>query len=111
MIAAIHQTVNPRENVHYFPSYEIMMDELRDYRFYKEDMIHPNETAINYIWDKFTTIWFSEANFQIMKQVDTIQKGLQHRPFHEKSDEHQDFLKNLNRKIETLQKEIPTISF
>lgn len=111
LIAAIHQTVNPRENVHYFPSYEIMMDELRDYRFYKEDMIHPNETAINYIWDKFTTIWFSEANFQIMKQVDTIQKGLQHRPFHEKSDEHQDFLKNLNRKIETLQKEIPTISF
>ena len=53
LIAGIHQVVEPRHHLHYFPSYEIMMDELRDYRFYAEDMIHPNQTAINYIWEKF----------------------------------------------------------
>ena len=58
LIAAIHTLVN-KQNVSYFPSYEIMMDELRDYRFYAEDMIHPNNTAINYIWGKFIDTWFS----------------------------------------------------
>lgn len=53
LLSAIHQVVESRNNTHYFPSYEIMMDELRDYRFYAEDMIHPNQTAIDYIWEKF----------------------------------------------------------
>ena len=59
LIAGIHNTINAPKNINYFPSYELMMDELRDYRFYAEDMIHPNTTAINYIWEKFTDTWFS----------------------------------------------------
>ncbi|MDY0780907.1 GSCFA domain-containing protein [Tenacibaculum sp. IB213877] len=111
LLSAIHQVVEPRKNVHYFPSYEIMMDELRDYRFYADDMIHPSEVAINYIWEKFTEAWLSDTSKEIMKEVDTIQKGLAHRPFNPNTEQHQQFLKNLQQKKETLQQAFPFIQF
>lgn len=103
LISAIHQITEPKNNTHYFPSYEIMMDELRDYRFYAEDMIHPNLTAINYIWEKFTDSWISEGSKETMKEVLTIQNGINHRPFNLNSVEHQKFLEDLNKKIQLLQ--------
>ena len=103
LIAAIHQILN-EQNVFYFPSYEIMMDELRDYRFYAEDMIHPNQTAINYIWEKFVNAWISEESKETMKEIKTIQNGLNHRPFNPSSKEHQQFLQSLQVKIKALQK-------
>ncbi len=109
--AAIHEVVNERKNIHYFPSYEIMMDELRDYRFYKEDMIHPNKVAINYIWERFKSVWISEDTESTMKTVDTIQKGLSHRPFNPNSEEHKAFLKKLEQKVKLLQEKLPHISF
>jgi len=111
LLAAIHKVTEPRNKIHYFPSYEIMMDELRDYRFYTDDMIHPNKTAINYIWEKFTDVWFSNDSLKTMKEVDTIQKGLTHRSFNPESDAHQKFLKNLEQKKETLIKAFPFIKF
>jgi len=102
LIAALHQVVEPRNHAHYFPSFEIMMDDLRDYRFYKSDMVHPNETAINYIWEYFKNTWVDEKSFQLMGEIDTIQKGLAHRPFNEASEQHQQFLENLRLKIEVL---------
>ena len=110
LIAAIHTLVN-EQDVSYFPSYEIMMDELRDYRFYAEDMIHPNKTAINYIWRKFIDTWFSEETKSIMKEIDEIQKGLLHRPFHEDSKLHQQFLLKLEQKKSSLQERLPFINF
>ena len=110
LIAAIHTLVN-EQGVSYFPSYEIMMDELRDYRFYAEDMIHPNKTAINYIWRKFIDTWFSEETKSIMKEIDEIQKGLLHRPFHEDSKLHQQFLLKLEQKKSSLQERLPFINF
>ncbi len=111
LIAAIHQTIDVRKQVYYFPSYEIMMDELRDYRFYAEDMIHPNKIAINYIWERFIATWFSEETKPIMKEIDIIQKGIAHRPFNEKSKEHQQFLQNLDLKKEKIQEQFPFIIF
>ncbi|CAM1346080.1 GSCFA domain-containing protein [Tenacibaculum crassostreae] len=111
LLAAIHQVVEPRKNTHYFPSYEIMMDELRDYRFYSEDMIHPNKTAIDYIWKKFREVWFSEDTLKTMEEVETIQKGLAHKPFNPNSEAHQLFLKKLQQKKETLIKAFPFMSF
>lgn len=111
LISAIHQVVEPRKRLFYFPSYEIMMDELRDYRFYAEDMIHPNQTAINYIWEKFAENWISESAASIMKRVDSIQKRLQHKPFNPNSEEHSKFLHTLEQDIQALQKELPYISF
>lgn len=109
LISAIHSLV--KEQSFYFPSYEIMMDELRDYRFYKEDMIHPNSTAINYIWDKFKTVWISEEALKTMDEVNVIQKGLQHKPFNPKSEAHQQFLQNLETRKEKLQSQFSHIVF
>ncbi|MCT4699277.1 GSCFA domain-containing protein [Tenacibaculum haliotis] len=111
LLSAIHQIIEPRNNTHYFPSYEIMMDELRDYRFYAEDMIHPNKTAIDYIWERFSEVWISEETQQTMKDVATIQKGLTHRSFNPTSEAHLKFLKNLQQKKETLEKAFPFMKF
>ena len=109
LITAIHQVINNKS--FYFPSFEIMMDELRDYRFYNEDMIHPNQVAINYIWDKFKTVWVSDESLKTMKDVDVVQKGLQHRSFNPKSQVHQQFLQNLEAKINTLKSQFLHIEF
>lgn len=111
LIAAIHQVVDPRKKTHYFPSYEILMDELRDYRFYKEDMIHPNQIAIDYIWSKFNSIWISENAQGIQEKVDQIQRGLNHKPFNPSSKEHQKFIASIQQKTELLQEEFPHITF
>ncbi|PQB03255.1 GSCFA domain-containing protein [Polaribacter filamentus] len=110
LIAAIHQVLE-HQNVSYFPSYEIMMDELRDYRFYAEDMIHPNKTAINYIWERFTETWFLDETLSTMKEIDAIQKGILHRPFQENTAQHQQFLKNLEAKKEKIQQQLPFVNF
>tara|TARA_R110002110_G_scaffold25114_4_gene93363 strand:- start:70 stop:1014 length:945 start_codon:yes stop_codon:yes gene_type:complete len=109
LITAIHQVINNKS--FYFPSFEIMMDELRDYRFYNEDMIHPNQVAINYIWDKFKTVWVSDESLKTMKDVDVVQKGLQHRSFNPKSQVHQQFLQNLDAKINALKSQFLHIEF
>ena len=95
----------------YFPSYEIMMDELRDYRFYGEDMLHPNQTAIDYIWIKFFENYVDEKEFGLMNQVCEIQRALKHRPFNPDSESHKKFLENLNQKINTLVNKHPNFQF
>ena len=109
LITAVNQVLS--DAVVYFPSYEIMMDELRDYRFYSEDMIHPNQTAIHYIWNKFQEVWFSPQAIKTMVEVAVIQKGLQHRPFNLKSEAHQQFLKQLDIKKAQLQAQFSHITF
>lgn len=95
----------------YFSSYEIMMDELRDYRFYATDMVHPNELAIDYIWEKFQQVWISDAVSLPMKKVAEVQKGLRHRPFSIASEQHQKFIKSLELKIKMLREEFPFMRF
>ncbi len=109
LLTAIHQLSS--KNVQYFPSYEIMMDDLRDYRFYKKDMIHPNDTAIDYIWHLFRESFFAEETQAIMTEVDQIQKGLNHKPSHQNSKQHQLFEKKLQKKIEDLSQRQPSIQF
>ena len=96
LISAIHQVTNSQ--VSYFPSFEIMLDELRDYRFYKSDMLHPNETAVEYIWQKFQHVWIASDALKTMGDVDVVQKGLKHKPFNENSEAHQKFLQQLKKK-------------
>ena len=111
LISALHQIIKKQENTFYFPSYEIMMDELRDYRFYKEDMIHPNQIALNYIWEKFYKNWLSDEAIDLKKQVIKIQRGLEHKPFNTDSNEYREFLSSLQKKIEALKKKYPHITF
>ena len=111
LISAIHQVVEHKKNLHYFPSYEIMMDELRDYRFYAEDMIHPNNIAVKYIWEKFKEVWINLEAYKTMEEVDVIQKGLQHKPFNPDSEAHNQFIHRLLERKEKLQSVFPHISF
>ncbi|WP_330444369.1 GSCFA domain-containing protein [Flavobacterium sp. C4GT6] len=112
LITAVHEIIKENSNnISYFPSYEIMMDELRDYRFYAEDMIHPNQIAIDYIWERFCESNITEETFKTMKEADAIQKGLQHRSFNPESDQHKAFLAKLEQKIIALQKKHPHIVF
>jgi hypothetical protein len=111
LISAVHQVIEPRNKVHYFPSYEIMMDELRDYRYYDQDMLHPSDTAIKYIWQKFVDTWVSSDSFPMMDQVEIIQKGLSHKPFKVDSEAHQQFLLHLKEKQQELQNQFPHIAF
>ncbi|WP_406684626.1 GSCFA domain-containing protein [Seonamhaeicola sp. MEBiC1930] len=116
LITGIHQFLSQQSlvknfNSFYFPSYEIMMDELRDYRFYNEDMIHPNQTAVNCIWEKFNEVWMTSEAQKTMEEVGSVQKGLQHKSFNPNSEAHQKFLQNLKEKQKQLQSEFPHISF
>lgn len=114
LITAIYrllQTEHCKLNTKYFSSYEIMIDELRDYRFYAEDMLHPSQVAINYIWERFFQTQISDEIHSVMKQVCTIQKGLQHRPFNSNSESHQQFLSKLKDKMMQIQKQFPQIQF
>ncbi len=106
LFAAIHEIIESRENVLYFPSYELMMDDLRDYRYYKKDMLHPNEQAIEYIWEKFKNRYFSENVHEEMKQVEKIKKALNHRFIGVDSVENQSFNKKIKNQIEKLKRSI-----
>jgi len=109
LIAAIHDFTDAAFD--YFPSYEIVMDELRDYRFYAADMLHPNPTAIDYIWERFSDSHIAPEAKMVMSEIDGIQKGLRHKPFHPESDSHRQFLDKLNTRIAVLQKQLPHLQF
>lgn len=105
LIQAIHHLKNPQ--VYYFPSYEIMMDELRDYRFYAEDMLHPNDVAKKYIWQKFVETYFLTETQNDMKKVTQIQNMKAHRPLETNNENFKMFNKNLKAKIDDIQKQFP----
>lgn len=111
LIAAIHQVVEQTPESTYFPSYEIMMDELRDYRFYAADMVHPSALAIDYIWEKFEEVYLSPQAKKIKEKVAVIQRGLAHWPFNPQAEAHLKFLEKLEQKKEELHKEVPHIVF
>ena len=111
LISAIHKTLEIHTACFYFPSYELMMDELRDYRFYNEDMLHPNPVAVNYIWDKFQQVWFTDEARAFSKRIDAVQKSLEHKPFNPQSKSHQDFLRKLDLEKSDILAQFPHITF
>lgn len=96
-------------NVRYFPAYEIMIDELRDYRFYDDDMIHPSSFAIDYIWQLFSNSFFSEETIKINREWEEIRKALEHRPFYPNTEAHDTFIMNIRKKWEDLTGRYPEI--
>jgi hypothetical protein len=111
LIAGVQEIVSPDKFNYYFPSYEIMMDELRDYRYYKEDLIHPNQTAIAIIWNAFTGSWICPETAALQKKIATIQSGILHTPFNENSKAHIHFKKDLEVQISQVQKALPWATF
>ena len=111
LILAIKELQETNSDIYYFPSYEIFMDELRDYRYYASDMLHPSDFAIEYIWDKFKQTFFSKATLDLYKQVDKLVKSFSHRVTSKESQQYIRFKTSLVQKAEALQKENPTIDF
>lgn len=113
LLAGLHNFLEKEDDprLHYFPSYEILMDELRDYRFYASDMLHPNETAVNYIWKVFSEAWMDEESLQLHKQIDAVQRSLSHRFREENSESYKKFLTKIQEKIAEIHKKQPEITF
>ena len=97
------------ERVYYFPAYEIVNDELRDYRFYKVDMLHPNEQAVEYIWEQLVATCFSAEAKQFLEEWRPIKEALAHRPFHPEAAAYQDFIKKTKEKAKMLELKYPNI--
>ena len=97
------------ERVYYFPAYEIVNDELRDYRFYKADMLHPNEQAVEYIWEQLVATCFSAEAKQFLEEWRPIKEALAHRPFHPEAAAYQDFIKKTKEKAKMLVLKYPNI--
>ncbi|KAB2859188.1 MAG: GSCFA domain-containing protein [Flavobacteriales bacterium] len=108
---AIHQLTSQHKNCSYFAAYEMVIDELRDYRFFKEDMIHPTPQAINYVWEKFATTYFNKETTLLNQQIEKLQQAALHRPFNFESEAHQKFIKEQVLQMQQLENEFPFLSF
>jgi hypothetical protein len=98
--------VRNSDRIDYFPSYELLIDDLRDYRFYAPDMVHPNEVSENYVWEKFMEGYLDEQSINFVMEWQKIKRAIEHRPFHRQSASHQDFLKKTLEKLESLQHKV-----
>lgn len=105
LLLAIDQIVKAFPQTAYFPSYEIVMDDLRDYRFYEEDMLHPNKIAINYIWSRFKEVFIDADTLSLMKEVEKVVQARNHRPFNPKSEPYYKFVSQNLDKIEFLKEQ------
>ncbi|WP_298650789.1 GSCFA domain-containing protein [uncultured Proteiniphilum sp.] len=99
------------ENVRYFPAYEVMIDELRDYRFYGEDMIHPSPVAVDYIWQLFGNTFFSAGTRKINEEWEQIRKAIDHHPLHPGTEAHGAFIEDTLRKLARFTQKYPEISW
>jgi len=103
LLMAIHRIVEARPvKCSYFPAYEIMMDDLRDYRYYKEDLLHPNEQAVDYIWQHFSENYIDAESLSIMKELDPVLKAFTHRPLHTSTKEYHTFRTSIDEKVRKL---------
>lgn len=103
LIHAVHNATEQFENVFYFPAYELVIDDLRDYRFFAEDMVHPNYAATNYVWEKFVAACIDEPSQELMKQINEINAAINHKPFNKTSAAHGKFKEKYLEKIITMQ--------
>ena len=111
LLSALYEVTMNFDQVNYFPSYELMMDDLRDYRFYADDLLHPNKQAVNYIWEKFASAYFTPETQQINKQIEKITTAINHRPFNEESISHQKFISNCIKQMQDLVEANPNLDY
>ncbi len=95
LILTVHELCEQYNYCEYFPSYELVLDDLRDYRFYKADMLHPNQQAVDYIWEKFKNAYFEATTLDLVSRIDKINKSRLHKPRFPKSEQHLAFLAKL----------------
>ncbi len=110
LIQAVHDAVAATKSSYYFPAYEYVIDDLRDYRFYAEDLVHPNYAATQYVWEKWVETFYTPTTQQIMKQVAELQLAKNHKPFNKQGKAHQAFIQNALSKAQDLHKLHPYLN-
>jgi hypothetical protein len=111
LILAIDELCQAENFIHYFPAYELIQDDLRDYRFYASDMLHPNEVAVDYVWEHFKDTLFTAQTEGIFREIEKLKAASAHRPFQIASSAHQAFLQTNLQKIEGLEKRFSFLNF
>lgn len=111
LIQAIHHLVDKFDKLFYFPAYELVIDDLRDYRFYAEDLVHPNYFATQYVWEKFVDACMDEKTKALMEEVQQINMAVQHKAFNPLSTQHKEFLRRSLEKTQRLQAQHPYLDF
>ena len=111
LIEAVHQLVEKYNNCSYFPAYELVIDVLRDYRFYDIDLVHPNYAATEFVFEKFEETFIDEETRKLMEEVKKISNGYKHKPFQPETLSHQSFLKKSLEKVKNLQEKLPQLDF
>jgi hypothetical protein len=111
LLLAIHELMQQHAHTHYFPAYEIFMDELRDYRFYASDMLHPSEQGVAYTWERFCDTWLSDEAKKLMAGVATVLKAAGHRPLQTETTNLKLFKENTLKQIHLLTLEHPYLDF
>ena len=108
---AVHRLAERFENVHYFPSYEILVDDLRDYRFYDRDMVHPSAVAVDYIWELFCGAFLSEDTQKLFRRIEKIGAACNHRPFNPDTPQHRAFKNAMLAEVTELRGQYPELDF
>jgi hypothetical protein len=111
LIHAVNKLTGKQDHLHYFPSYELVVDDLRDYRFYAEDMVHPNYQATRYVWEKFCISSINGRSREVMKELDQLNMALQHKPLHPDSAEHMKFRNKYKEIATSLAARFPFMDF
>ena len=111
LIEAVHHLAENHEHIHYFPAYEIVIDVLRDYRFYDIDLVHPNYAATEFVFEKFEQHYIEPSARIFMEEIRKISNAYKHKSFQPETEAHKSFLKNHFIKVKSLQEKLPEISF
>jgi hypothetical protein len=111
LIQAVHHLVNKFDRLYYFPAYELVIDDLRDYRFYAEDLVHPNYFATQYVWEKFADACMDEKTRSFIEEIHSIHLAYQHKPFNENSEAHKSFKLKYLAKVRQMQEQFPFLDF
>lgn len=111
LIQSVHDLTNEYEHLYYFPSYELVIDDLRDYRFYAEDLVHPNYQATQYVWEKFVDACIDDSSVQLFKTIREIKLAYQHKPFNASTKQHQQFLQKYATVTQRLLEQYPYLQF
>jgi hypothetical protein len=110
LIQAVHHLVEKFDRLFYFPAYELVIDDLRDYRFYAEDMVHPNYLATDYVWEKFKNSSIEPGTLALFAELEKINLARKHKPFHPETEQHQRFLQKTIERIQALRREYPYLN-
>jgi hypothetical protein len=111
LIEAVHRLVDKYKHAYYFPSYELVIDVLRDYRFYDVDLVHPNYAATEFVFEKFEQSFIDAEARTYMEEIRKIATGFKHKPFQPQTQSHQSFLKSSLEKVKILQEKLPELDF